>query len=85
MNDMGYAFSDKGKLLYSGVKVIEKKRFPSEILKAGREAVFRLINDLDPDILAVEKTFVSNNRSSSLLNVFFDEIRAIGKRKNSVF
>ena len=29
----------------------------------------------------VEKAFVSNNRSASLLNVFFDEIRAIGKRK----
>lgn len=30
----------------------------------------------------VEKTFVSNNRSASLLNVFSDEIRAVGKRKH---
>jgi len=27
------------------------------------------------------KTFISNNRSASLLNVFFDEIKQIGKRK----
>jgi len=78
---MGYAFLDKGKLLYYGVKVIEKKRSPSEILKVGRKGVLRLINDLDPDILVVEKTFISNNRSSSLLNVFFDEIKAVGRRK----
>lgn len=78
---MGYAFLDNGKLLYYGVKVIEKKRSPSEVLKAGRKEVLRLINDLDPDILAIEKTFVSNNRSASLLNVFFDEIKTIGKGK----
>ena len=78
---MGYAFLDKGKLLYYGVKVIEKKKSPHETLKAGRKAVLSLINDLKPNVLVVEKAFVSNNRSASLLNVFFDEIRAIGKRK----
>lgn len=28
----------------------------------------------------IEKAFVSNNRSTSLLNVFFDEIKAVSKR-----
>lgn len=79
---MGYAFLDKGKLLYYGVKVIKRKKSPHEILNKGRKVVLRLINDLDPDILVVEKTFISNNRSASLLNVFSDEIRAIGKRKH---
>ena len=27
------------------------------------------------------KTFISNNRSASLLNVFFDEIKAVARRK----
>lgn len=40
-----------------------------------------LINDFNPVILAVEKTFFANNRNSALLNVFADEIVAIGKRK----
>ena len=78
---MGYALLDKGKLLYYGVKVIEKKKSPHDTLKEGRRQVLRLINDLKPDILVVEKTFISNNRSASLLNVFFDEIKAIGRRK----
>jgi len=78
---MGYAFLDKGKLVYYGVKVIEKKKSPHEILDKGRKVVLRLINDLKPNVLAIEKTFISNNRSSSLLNVFFDEIKAVGKRK----
>jgi len=78
---MGYAFLDKGKLLYYGVKVIEKKKSPHDALKEGRKIVLRLVNDLKPDVLAVEKTFISNNRSASLLNVFFDEIKAVGRRK----
>jgi len=78
---MGYAFLDKGKLLYYGVKLIGKKKSPHETLKEGRKIVLRLINDLKPNILVIEKTFISNNRSPSLLNVFFDEIRAVGKRK----
>jgi len=78
---MGYAFLDKGKLLYYGVKVIEKGKSPSETLREGRKQVLRLINDLRPNILAVEKAFISNNRNTSLLNVLFDEIKAVGKRK----
>jgi len=79
---MGYAFLDKGRLLYYGVKVIGKKKSPHEILKEGRKIVLRLIKDLKPNILVVEKTFISNNRSASLLNVFFDEIKAVGRRKH---
>jgi len=78
---MGYAFLDKGKLLYYGVKVIQKKKFPHDALKEGRKIVLRLINDLRPNVLVVEKAFISNNRNTSLLNVLFDEIKAIGRRK----
>ncbi|MEA1965263.1 MAG: crossover junction endodeoxyribonuclease RuvC [Candidatus Aerophobetes bacterium] len=79
--EMGYAFLDKGKLLYYGVKVIGKKKSPHGTLKEGRKIVLRLINDLKPNLLAVEKTFVASNRNAALLNVLFDEIKAIGKRK----
>ena len=78
---MGYAFLDKGKLVYYGVKVIEKKKSPHGTLKEGRKAILRLINDLKPNCLVIERAFASNNRSFSLLNVFFDEINAVGKRK----
>jgi crossover junction endodeoxyribonuclease RuvC len=78
---MGVAFLEGDKLLYQGVKAIPKKRSPHETLREGRKTVLRLINDLSPQILVVEKTFFANNRSAALLNVFVDEIRAIGKRK----
>jgi len=79
---MGYAFLDKGCLLYYGVKVIKKKKSPHQILKEGRKIVLRLIKDLKPNILVIEKTFIANNKSASLLNVFFDEIKAVGRRKH---
>lgn len=79
---MGYAFLDKRKLLYYGVKPVKKKKSPHGTLREGRRIVLRLINDLKPNLLAVEKTFVASNRNASLLNVFFDEITSIGKRKH---
>jgi Holliday junction resolvasome RuvABC endonuclease subunit len=78
---MGVAFLEEGKLIYYGVKVIKKKKSPHETLKEGRKVILRLINDFKPDVLVFEKTFFVNNRSASLLNVFVDEIKAIGKRK----
>lgn len=79
--DMGVALLEGDKLIYHGVKTIKKRTSPHETLEAGRKIVFRLIKDLRPHILVVEKTFFKNNRNSSLLNVFYDEIIAIGKRK----
>lgn len=78
---MGVAVLDGGRLIYHGVESVPKGRSPHETLKAGRKTVLRFINDFRPDILAIEKTFFANNRNSALLNVFADEIQAVGKRK----
>lgn len=79
---MGVALLDNGALIYSGVKVIHNRRSPHEIIKTCREIILHLINDYRPWALVVEKTFFANNRNSALLNVLFDEIKIIGKRKN---
>jgi len=79
--EMGIAFLEEEKLIYHGVKVIRKKKSPSEALKEGRKIVLRLINDFKPRVLVIEKAFFANNRSAALLNVFVDEIKAIGRRK----
>lgn len=81
---MGVAFLDKGKLIYHGVKVIKRGRSPHETLKEARNAILRLIRDLKPRVLAVEKAFFANNRNSALVNVLVDEIRAIGRRKKLI-
>jgi len=83
--DMGVAFLEEGKLIYYGVKVIKKRKSPHETLKEGRKLILRLIKDFKPHVLVVEKAFFFNNRNASLLNVFVDEIKAIGKRKRLKF
>lgn len=79
--EMGIAFFEKGKLIYQEVKIINKRRSPHETLKDGRKIVLRLIKDFRPEILVVEKAFFANNRNAALLNIFVDEIKAIGRRK----
>ena len=78
---MGVAFLDKGKLIYHAVKVIKKGKSPHETLREGRRIILRLIRDLKPRTLAIEKAFFANNRNSALVNVFVDEIKAIAWRK----
>jgi Holliday junction resolvasome RuvABC endonuclease subunit len=78
---MGVAFLDKEKLIYHAVKVIKKGKSPHETLREGRRIILRLIRDLKPKVLAIEKAFFANNRNSALVNVFVDEIKAIGWRK----
>jgi len=79
--EMGVAFMEGGKLVYHGVKVIPSEKSPNEKLKEGREIILRLIRDYKPNVLVVERSFFANNRTASLLHVFINEIRAIGKRK----
>lgn len=79
--NVGIAFFEGKKLIYYGVKTIQKKPSAHEMLREGRAIISRLITDFKPTILVVEKTFFSNNRNSALLNVYADEIQAIGKRK----
>lgn len=82
---MGIAFLDNGKLIYHAVKVIAKGQSPQRTLQRARDAVVRLMDDLEPDIIAVERTFFSQNRNTALLNVLFDEIRSLARRKRLAF
>jgi crossover junction endodeoxyribonuclease RuvC len=82
---MGIAFLDDGKLIYHTVKVIAKGQSPQGTLQRARDAVVRLIDDLEPNIVAVERTFFSQNRNTALLNVLFDEIRSLVRRRRLAF
>lgn len=81
IREMGIALLEDGKLVYHDVKTIKKGKSPHDTLKEGRRLVLRLINDYQPDTLAVEKTLFANNRNSAVLNVFAVVIMAIGRRK----
>lgn len=82
---MGIAFLDDGKLIYHTVKVIPKGKSPQKTLGRAREAVRRVIDDFEPNLVAVERTFFSQNRNSALLNVLFDEIRSLARRRDLAF
>jgi len=82
---MGIAFLDDGKLLYHTVNVIAKGQSPQRTLQRARDAVVRLIDDLEPDIIAAERTFFSKSRHAALLNVLFDEIRSVARRRRLAF
>jgi crossover junction endodeoxyribonuclease RuvC len=82
---MGIAFLDDGKLIYHTVKVIAKGGSPQRTLQRARDAVARVIDDFEPDTVAVERTFFKQNRNTALLNVLFDEIRSLARRKRLAF
>src|SRR2546423_1225086 len=82
---MGVAFLDEGKLVYHAVKVIARGRSPQQTLQCARDAVVRAIDDFEPDIVAVERTFFNQNRNAALLNVLFDEIRSLARRNRLAF
>jgi crossover junction endodeoxyribonuclease RuvC len=82
---MGIAFLEDGKLVYHTVKVIAKGSSPQRTLQRARDAVVRLIDDFEPDTIAVERTFFSQNRHTALLNVLFDEIRSVTRRRRLTF
>lgn len=79
--NIGFALLDDGVLVHYGVKVIRRMQSPHEKLREGRKLILRLINDFRPHTLVVEKTFFAKNRNSALLNVFADEIKAVGRRE----
>ncbi len=78
---IGVAVLDGTKLVYYGVKTLSNRKSPHDILTEGRNIIRGLIDDYKPKTLAVEKTFFANNKNSALLNLFADEIVAIGKRR----
>ena len=77
---MGVAVLEDQRLLYHGVYVFKRRRTPQENLQEGSEAIFQLMRDFRPRLVAMEKTFVTTNRRLSLLNVLADEITAIAHR-----
>lgn len=79
---MGVAVFEDKDLIYSTVKIVkEKKMSSSMVLKKAEGIISSLIEDYDPHILVVEKTFFVQSKRSSLLNVLTDEMKILGKKK----
>ena len=77
---LGLAVLDDSALVYRGVWSLRKRHSPHETLRDGKRLIARLIGDFRPEMLVVEKAFFAKSRNTALLNVFVDEIRALGRR-----
>lgn len=79
--EMGIAVLEDGKLIHHAVESFSSNRSPHNRLQECRRRIIRLLNDFKPNVIVIERTFFANNRNAALLNVLFDEIRAIARRK----
>ncbi len=76
---MGVAVIQGDELLYYGVKSFKRKRPAYQLLKATRDVLLQLSRDYRPDILAYEKTFYVQQKTSALLHVQEIEIKRLGE------
>ncbi len=76
---MGVAVIHGDDLLYYGVKSFKRKRPAYQLLKATRDVLLQLIRDFRPSILAYEKTFYVQQKSSALLHVQEIEIKRLAE------
>src|SRR5437867_4923997 len=75
---MGVAILEGPQLMYYGVKTFVGMRPADELVRATRAAVLGLIRRYQPAVLAYEKTFFVQAKSSALLHVQEAEVKRMG-------
>jgi len=81
---MGVAVVDGQQLLYYGVSKLATKRPADELVRTTRATVVTLIRRYRPAILAYEKTFYVQAKSSALLHVQEAEIKRVGQAEGLI-
>jgi len=79
--ETGVAILENESLCFYGVKTLKKKRPKTVLLKEARKIIYRLIEDYDPQVFVIEKTFFSKNLYTSHLQDLSKEMIAAAKRK----
>lgn len=79
--EMGVVILQDREIIYYGVKTFRKRTPASALLTDLRKVVSQLIDEYQPHILVVEKTFFYKHKNTAKLITVADEIKAIAKRK----
>ena len=79
---LGMAVIELDHLLYQGVEVLSGGNEPVRRLMEARTLIRRLIDDFQPAVLAIEKTFIGSNKNAALLNVLADECQAQARARD---
>lgn len=78
--ELGVAILEGEDLLFYGVKTVQKRMTPQEVLREITRIIKRLIDYYAPSILAIEKVFLIQ-KNASLLIVATDQIKATGRKE----
>jgi crossover junction endodeoxyribonuclease RuvC len=73
--EIGVAVLDGQQLVYYGVKTVQGRRSPAEVLRRVQKITSDLIERFRPNCLAIEKMFLLQ-KSASLLVVAAEEVKA---------
>lgn len=74
--ELGFALLEGLDLVYYGVRQVDEEDTRRGRLKRGRHVVARLTEDLDPDVVALEKTSFARGPTTGLLWMLGARIRA---------
>lgn len=81
--ELGVAILEGEDLLFYGVKSVQKRRNPEEVLGEISRIIKQLIDFYAPSILAIEKV-ISIQKNASLLIVATDQIKAAARKEELV-
>lgn len=79
--EMGVAVLEGNKLVYFGVKSLRQGKLPERVLRYGIRIIERLIDEYEPQTLALEKTGYANSKRSSVLHTFCKKIKETTKKR----
>jgi crossover junction endodeoxyribonuclease RuvC len=77
--EMGVALLDGQQLVYYGVKTVQGRRSPAEVLRRIQKITSGLIERFHPNCLAIERMFLIQ-KSASLLVVTAEEVKATARQ-----
>jgi Holliday junction resolvasome RuvABC endonuclease subunit len=78
--EIGVAVLTGLELRYFGVKTIRRRQSPQTVLGEAARHITALINEYEPESLAIEKTFLIQ-KNAALLNVVAAEIKHTARRR----
>lgn len=80
--EMGVSVLEKKALIYYGVKSLRQGKLPDRVLKHGIRIIERLIDEYEPQVIALEKISYPGSRRSSILHAFCKKIKTVAKERD---
>ena len=79
--EIGIAVLEDTDLIYYGVKSLRNGKLRQRVLNEGKDITKRLIEDFEPDALAIEKTTYPRSKRSKVLREFSRAVKTIARAR----